>query len=188
MPSEVQVRTLVERWLEEVVIGLGLCPFAASAWRARSVYIAVSPARNRADLLAALHRELMRLDAEPPETAETTLLVAPNQLRDFAAFNDFLDLAEGLVEQFGWRGDYQIASFHPDYQFVGTSAEDPANLTNRSPYPILHLLREDSVERARCAGADTEGIPIRNIARMRALTDAQRFALFPFLFPRPGGE
>jgi hypothetical protein len=186
MACEADMQAQVRRWLEEVVIGLGLCPFAVAPWRTGSVRIVISDARTRRCLLSDLHGELMRLDAESPQTLETTLVAAPHLLRDFGAFNEFLDLAEGLIEQFGWRGHYQIASFHPDYRFVGAAADDPGNLTNRSPCPIFHLLREESIERALSEHPNTEEIPARNIACMQALTESERLRLFPFLPARVG--
>jgi hypothetical protein len=113
---------------------------------------------------------------------ETTLLAIPDMLEDFADYNDFLDAVDLWVEQFGWEGELQVASFHPQYQFADTEADDPGNLTNRSPWPLLHIIREESLEKAIEHYPDVDRIPERNIARMKALTAAERAKLFPHLF------
>jgi hypothetical protein len=151
------------------VIGLGLCPFAKDPWQAGRVDVCVSKARDEAGLLADLDHEMTRLLAARPDALETTLLVHPWVLEDFAAYNDFLDLAEGLLRQRGHEGVLQIASFHPDYLFAGAPEDDPANATNRSPWPMLHLLREASVEAAVAAHPDAEAIPTRNVELLREM-------------------
>lgn len=173
----------VHRWLREVVLGLNLCPFARRPLEAGQVRVCVSAARDEEALLVDLAAELGRLDHTAVDTLETTLLVVPGFLQAFADFNQFLDLAEGLMEGQGYTGVYQLATFHPHYQFAGTEAGDDENLTNCSPYPVLHLLREDSVERALAAYPDSAGIPDANIRTVTALGPAQKRALFPYLFP-----
>lgn len=180
-----QIESDVRQWLERVVIGLGLCPFAAQPTAEGRVRIAVSDARSDESLLHALFAELTRLDTSSTEI-ETTLLVAPRHLASFDDYNQFLDPAEGLIEEFGWTGRYQIASFHPHYRFAGTVPDDAENLTNRAPYPILHLIREASLEQVLASFSDPEGIPARNILRVRQLSDAERRALFPYLFTVDG--
>jgi hypothetical protein len=175
----------VRRWLEDVVIGLGLCPFAAPPWQRNAVGLVVSEATDEVALLSQLHDELLRLDGCDAAELETTLLIMPKYLAAFDDFNQFLDPAEALLEQFGWVGRYQLASFHPDYRFADVPDNDLGNLTNRSPYPILHLIREDSIERALENYPDPHGIPARNIARIRALDAAELSRLFPYLFGRP---
>ncbi|MBN7798579.1 DUF1415 family protein [Parahaliea mediterranea] len=173
----------VDRWLNAVVLGLNLCPFARKPVDGGQVRVSVSTARGAEALLSDLLSELQHLDSQPPATTETTLLVIPDYLPDFLDFNQFLDLAEALLEQYGYAGVYQLATFHPHYQFAGTDAGDAENLTNRAPYPILHLLREASIEGALAGHPDPEGIPAANIRRVEALTPQQIRALFPYLDP-----
>ncbi|MDX5410909.1 MAG: DUF1415 domain-containing protein [Thauera sp.] len=177
-----QIIADVEQWLDEVVIGLDLCPFAARPRREKRVRIAVSHATDEESLLNDLQAELERLSDTPAAELETTLLAIPDMLEDFADYNDFLDAVDLWVEQFGWEGELQVASFHPQYQFADTEADDAGNLTNRSPWPLLHIIREDSLEQAIAHYPDVDGIPERNIARMKALGPDERRRLFPYLF------
>lgn len=165
------------QWLQRVVIGLKLCPFALQPFSAGLVSIVVSEAENEETLLLALTQELTRLDATPAQQLETTLLVAPRLLHDFLDYNDFLQRADDLLEARGFEGIYQIASFHPRYQFAGTRQDDAENYTNRAPYPTLHLLREDSLERVLANYPDPEQIPERNIDTMNRLGTAALAAL-----------
>ena len=168
----------VRDWLEQAVLGLGLCPFAAGPWRAGQVRLALTPAAGEQALLEDLYDELRLLDGNSADRPETTLLITPQVLREFADYNRFLGLAEALLDRFGFADRYQLASFHPDYRFAGSSSADPANLSNRAPYPILHLLRESSVSRALAGFADPQRIYATNIARLRALSEAERRRLF----------
>ena len=163
------VEARVRRWLERAVIGLNLCPFAKAVYVKRQVRIVVSDATTPRDLLEQLGEELALLRDTPADGIDTTLLVHPLVLADFLAYNAFLDDADALVEALELEGELQVASFHPDYQFAGTAPDDVDNLTNRAPYPILHLLREASVERAVAAYPDPDAIIERNIATVRAL-------------------
>ena len=172
----------VNQWLDEVVIGLNLCPFAAKPQREKRVRIAISHATDEEALLNDLQAELERLSDTPATELETTLLAIPDMLEDFADYNDFLDAVDLWVEQFGWEGELQVASFHPQYQFADTEAGDPGNLTNRSPWPLLHIIREESLEKAIEHYPDVDAIPERNIARMKALGPEERKRLFPYLF------
>jgi hypothetical protein len=156
-------------WIEKAVIGLNLCPFAGAVYVNDRIRYCVSRARSEDALLADLSRELRALQAADPQTCETVLLIHPHALTDFADYNDFLGLAEAAVEALGLTGELQIASFHPRYQFVGSGPDDIENYTNRSPYPMLHLLRESSVERAAAATPDVAAIPARNIETLRRL-------------------
>ena len=171
----------VQQWLEEVVIGLNLCPFAAKPNRNKQIKIHVCEAANEEQLLEAIYQELRVLDETPVTELETTLVVAPNQLADFADYNQFLDLIDALIIQTGNEGTYQVASFHPDYCFFGTEPDDAENLTNRSPFPIFHLIREESMEKVLQHYPNPEEIPDRNIERVRNLTSQQIKKLFPFL-------
>jgi hypothetical protein len=154
-------------WLERLVIGLDLCPFAGREWSAGRVRLVTSAADDELTLLDELQHELLLLDQQPE--IETTLLIHPEVLQNFADYNDFLDIAEALLAELSLDSEVQIASFHPKYQFAGTSPEDVENYTNRAPYPMLHLLREDSVAAAVAAHPDPDAIPQNNIQKMNAL-------------------
>lgn len=185
-PSTVEqehIISQVQSWLAEVVIGLNLCPFAARPTKAGQVRFVVSEARDEESLLQDLQSELERLETTAPSTLETTLLIIPHMLRDFMDYNLYLNWVDQLIARRGWEGEFQVASFHPDYQFEGTDAEDAENLTNRSPYPILHLLREQSLENMLARYPDSDQIPENNIQRMTRLSEIEKQKLFPFLFP-----
>lgn len=157
------------RWLEKAVIGLNLCPFAKAPYVKKQVRIAVSRAKHSDGFLEDLDRELQTLADTPAEELETTLLVHPVLFADFLEFNDMLDFAEQAVADNGLEGIIQIAPFHPDFRFEGTEADDISNYTNRSPYPTLHLIREDSIARAAEAFPDAEAIFGRNIALLEKM-------------------
>ena len=156
-------------WLEKAVIGLDLCPFAKAVYVGDRIRYSVSAASHEDALLADLARELSLLQSTPERVCETTLLIHPRVLTDFSDYNAFLDAADGKRDALGLRGEIQIASFHPRYQFEGTAPDDLGNFTNRSPYPMLHLLREASVERAVAAIPDPAAIFERNIETLRRL-------------------
>jgi hypothetical protein len=156
-------------WVERAVIGLQLCPFARAPQLKGQVRYVVSGASDGESLLACLVEELQLLAGEPAERLETTLLIHPRVLTDFADYNDFLAVAEAAVAELGLEGVLQIASFHPRYRFAGTAPGDPGNATNRAPYPTLHLLREASIERALASFAHPEAIFAANIATMERL-------------------
>lgn len=158
---------VVRRWVEDVVVGLNLCPFAGRELVKDRVRFVVTEATTEVQLLEALEAELIVLSDDA--TVETTLLVHPEVLQDFFDYNQFLDTADRLLEQMELEGVYQVASFHPDYQFADTAADDAENYTNRSPYPLLHILREASLEKSIDAYPDVEQIPARNIERMNSL-------------------
>jgi len=172
MPDSSQPDAVLEatrRWLEKSVIGLNLCPFAAVPWRQGRVRLRVSEATSLQRLAEDLADELLALNQADPAECETTLLVHPRVLGDFLDYNDFLDIADGLLEQLELDGILQVASFHPDYQFADSPPDDPANCTNRSPWPMLHLLREASIEAATANHPDPDAIYERNIETLRAL-------------------
>jgi uncharacterized protein len=158
-----------QAWLEQAVIGLNLCPFAKAVHAKRQIRWVLSPAQDTESLMAELVAELQLLAEADPEAIETTLLVHPQVLGDFLDYNDFLDLADAALEQLGLDGTLQIASFHPQYQFAGTQADDVENCSNRSPHPTLHLLREASIERAVQAYPEAEAIYERNIETLNGL-------------------
>ncbi|WP_298576491.1 DUF1415 domain-containing protein [uncultured Luteimonas sp.] len=164
-----QVEREVRRWLERAVIGLNLCPFAKAVYAKDQVRIVVSDASTERALLEQLGEELALLRDTPADSIDTTLLVHPQVLGDFLAYNEFLGDADALVEALELDGVLQVASFHPDYQFADSAPDDVENLTNRAPYPILHLLREASVDRAVEAYPEPDAIIERNIATVRAL-------------------
>ena len=154
-------------WLESVVIELNLCPFAQREFVNNRVRFAISDANSELQLLQALESELQLLFGDT--TIETTLVVHPQVLGEFGAYNQFLDLADGLLAQMNLEGVFQIASFHPDYQFAGTEPDDAENYTNRAPYPTLHILREASLAKAIASTPDIDQVPERNIQTMNAL-------------------
>ena len=156
-------------WLEQAVIGLNLCPFAKAVHTKGQIRWVESSATDVQGLMSDLVHELQLLAAADPEAVDTTLLVHPQVLGDFLDYNDFLDLADAALEELGLDGVLQIASFHPQYQFEGTEPDDAENLSNRSPHPTLHLLREDSVDRAVAAFPEAESIYEKNIETLRAL-------------------
>ncbi|TXI67242.1 MAG: DUF1415 domain-containing protein [Limnohabitans sp.] len=157
------------RWLERAVIGLNLCPFAKGPHIKGQIHYAVSEAKGLEGLRDELIEELQALQALPAEERETTLLIVPHMLRDFLDFNDFLDEADGVLQELDMEGEFQVASFHPDLQFADTEPDDITNYTNRSPYPTLHLIREASIDRAVEAFPEAEMIYEVNMATMEKL-------------------
>lgn len=172
----------VEQWLNEVVIGLNLCPFAAKPQRNKQISIVVSQARDEETLLQDLLTQMIHLDETDPEQLDTTLVVVPFMLADFWDYNLFIDWVEALIRQHDREGVYQVATFHPNYCFAGSDPDDAENLTNRSPYPIFHLIREESIERVLKHYPNPEAIPDNNMLRVQQLTHAERQRLFPYLF------
>ena len=168
-PSDDEVLARTRAWLEKAVIGLNLCPFAKAVYTRDRVRLVVSQARHVDDLLEELDRELDLLVATPAEQVDTTLLVHPTLFPDFLDFNDFLEIAEGVLDEHGLEGVVQLASFHPQFQFDGTALEDMGNYTNRAPYAVLHLLREDSVEKAVDSLADPDAVYQENIRTLDKL-------------------
>jgi len=156
-------------WLEQAVIGLNLCPFARAVHVKRQIRWVESAARDEQELREDLVRELQYLAAADASTVDTTLLIHPYVLNDFLDYNDFLDVADAAVEALGLTGVLQVASFHPGYRFEGTAPDDVANFSNRSPHPMLHLLREDSISRAVAAFPEAATIYERNVQTLRRL-------------------
>ncbi|NOQ81733.1 MAG: DUF1415 family protein [Methylophaga sp.] len=172
----------VKRWLDDVVIGLNLCPFAAKPRRNKQVRFTLSNATTSEILLTDLHTELTFLERTPSSKVETTLVIVPNMLTDFDDYNQFLDVVDELLAEFQWEGIFQVASFHPDYCFADTETNSVENLTNRSPYPILHLIREQSMEKALENMTEPDEIFKRNIQTMNNLSTDELKALFPYLY------
>lgn len=157
----------VQKWVETLVVGLNLCPFAKRELQAERVRFTVSEAETEEQLLVDLQAELALLNTD--SSVETTLLIHPEVLQDFYDYNQFLNYAEGLLVEMSLEGVYQIASFHPDYQFGGTEPDDAENYTNRSPYPVLHLIREASLEQAVAHHPNPGQIPEQNIKLLNSL-------------------
>ncbi len=156
-------------WLEKAVIGLNLCPFAKAVYVKNQVRLVVSQARHADDLLEELDRELDLLVSTPADEIDTTLLIHPTLFDDFLDFNDFLEVAEGVLDEHGLDGVVQLASFHPKFQFDGTEPDDISNYTNRAPFAVLHLLRDASIDRAVEAFPDAEVIFEENIRTLEKL-------------------
>lgn len=159
----------VRNWLLRAVIGLNLCPFAKSVHVKDQIRFAVCRAQDEAGVAQALEGELQWLAHTDASQTDTTLLILPCALADFHAYNDFLGTADKLIKRLRLRGVLQVASFHPDYQFAGTAPDDIENYTNRSPFPILHVLREESIERTLAAYPDPDDIYERNQNTLRRL-------------------
>lgn len=169
IPDEAQVIADTRLWLEKAVIGLNLCPFARAEYVRNRIAFRVSGAETPNDLLVDLESALRELVQAEPSKIETTLLIHPRVLKDFLHYNEFLGEAEALLARMGLEGVIQIASFHPRYRFGGEDPADMSHFTNRSPHPMLHLLREASVERAVRSGEDAETIVTRNLETVRSL-------------------
>jgi uncharacterized protein len=178
-PTESEVIESTRHWLEQVVIGLNLCPFARQPWAQGRVHIEATTADSAEALAEALIQALLSLDQLSAETRETTLLVHPQVLNDFDEYNQFLDTADALLDALGLVGVFQIASFHPDYRFADAAADDPANCTNRSPWPTIHLIREASIEAAMASDQSAERVYQRNIATLQQLGMAGWQKLMP---------
>ena len=164
-----QIIAATRNWLDKAVIGLNLCPFAKAVQVKGQVRYVVSSATTPEALVEQLMDELQHLSDTDPEVTDTTLLIHPFVLGDFLDYNEFLDVADAVVEDMQLDGEIQVASFHPLYQFADTDINDIGNFTNRAPYPILHLLREESIERAVEAFPEASEIFDKNIETMNKL-------------------
>ena len=175
--TDEQIKHDMRRWLERAVIGLNLCPFAKGVHVKGQIHYHVSRATEAQAIRAELVTQLQDLAASDPAQRDTTLLMVPDGLADFLDFNDFLAEAEQVLDELNLDGVLQIASFHPDFQFAGTRADDITNATNRAPYPTLHLLREDSIDRAVQAFPEAESIFEQNMQTLENLGHAGWAAL-----------
>jgi hypothetical protein len=164
-----EIIAATRRWIERAVIGLNLCPFAKAVFVKEQVRYVVSNATTPEVLLETLMNELQLLSDSDAEKIDTTLLIHPFVLGDFLDYNEFLDVADAAVEDMSLEGELQVASFHPEYQFADTDVNDIENYTNRAPYPILQLLREDSIARAVEAFPQADEIFEKNIETMEKL-------------------
>ncbi|VFR16655.1 FIG00715709: hypothetical protein [plant metagenome] len=171
IPSDTPEAVLAatQRWVERAVIGLNLCPFAKSVQVKGQIHYEVSAAINRKQVAQDLQRLLETVANADPQEMDTALLIVPDALADFLDYNDFLDVAEDLLEAMELEGVLQVASFHPQYQFADAGPDDIENYTNRSPYPIFHILREDSLDRAVESNPDAAEIYLRNQETLRRL-------------------
>jgi uncharacterized protein len=167
--ADEDVLAATRRWLENAVIGLNLCPFAKSVYIKNQVRLVVSHAKHLDGFLEDLDRELELLNTTPAEEVDTTLLIHPSLFPDFLVFNDFLDIADEVLIEHNLDGVVQIAPFHPEFVFEGEPEGDMSHYTNRSPYPTLHLIREDSLERAIASYGNTDDIYQRNMEQLRHL-------------------
>lgn len=172
-------------WFERVVLGLNLCPYAHQPFKANSIRFSVFYEGEAQSLLEKLECEVELLVSSSPGTLETTLIVLPEGFDDFYFYLSIVDMVDGWLASSGWEGRFQVASFHPEYQFQGAALSDRGNLTNRSPHPMLHLLREASLTAIVDSGADTASVPERNIARVNDLLDTEVEDLFPHVCPKP---
>ncbi|ETD66854.1 hypothetical protein V757_12135 [Pelistega indica] len=163
-----QIEQLTRQWLENIVIGLNLCPFAKSVYIKNQVRIVIYD-DDLEGLPQFVQEELLYLYNTPDTITDTTLIVLPQLLQDYLAFNDYLGVMDSVLESMNLIGIFQIADFHPDYQFAGTQKDDLGNYTNRSPYPILHLLRENSIDRAVAQFPNPETIFEKNIQRLQLI-------------------
>jgi len=164
-----QATALTRLWVERVVIGLNLCPFAKPVHVHTQIQYTVSQASDEDTLVRDLLRAMQSLMDTPAALVDTCLLIHPWVLQDFIDYNDFLDVADTLLDEIGLTGVLQIASFHPDYRFAGTAMDEITNCTNRSPFPTLHLLREDSLDKAIAAVPDASAIVDRNLETLNSL-------------------
>lgn len=162
-----EIIAAVQRWVRSFVVDMNLCPFAKRELTRNRIRFALTAAKTEQALLIALQAELELLDSD--NTIETTLLIHVNVLQDFDDYNQFLNYTDKLLRRTGLEGVYQIASFHPHYRFDGTESDDAENYTNRSPYPMLHIIREESLARAIAESANVDQIPARNIALMNKM-------------------
>lgn len=176
-----QIKAATQTWLKSVIIEYSICPFAKRELERGSIYFSVNHDTDIEQCLLHLIDECDRLNTEPD--IETTLLIYADAFTEFDDYLDFLEIAESLLIEQGYEGTYQLASFHPNYCFQGSDPDDAANYTNRSPYPMLHLLRETSIEQAVASHPDPENIPQHNIELTRRLGLAKMQALLAACYP-----
>ena len=179
--TEVSPEKLTRRWFESVVLGLNLCPFAHKPARDNTIRFTVCDTNDEGALLEKILEEIKLLADTAINKCETTVIIAPNLLDDFYDYQFFLSEAERKLKHEGWKGTFQLASFHPNYCFAGTTLEEPSNLTNRSPYPLIHILREASLTAVLENVDKPDDIPQRNMERMENLNEEEKARLFFYL-------
>lgn len=168
-------------WFEQVVLGLNLCPFAHKPARENSIRFTHNTNQSLLALGDDLLNEMDYLQQHPE--IETSIIILSQCLQDFDAYNSFLEQIERLLKVNDYEGVFQVASFHPDYQFADTEPEDAGNLSNRAPYPLLHIIREDRLEQLIKQHPDTDKIPAINIKTLERLSEFEKKQLFPYLYP-----
>lgn len=172
----------VVNWLKTIVIGLNFCPFARKPFESNLVRIVCEEVVEEDAILELVLSELLKLEETDASEIETTVIALPKAYKDFNNFNSLLFVLNNVLELEGFEGIFQIASFHPAYQFAGTEIDDVGNFTNRSPYPILHILREDSLSRALDSHPDPDGIPDKNIRFLKSLSPEKLKDYFCYLY------
>ena len=173
--NEAIVKSVIH-WFEQAVLGLNLCPFARRPYESNSIEFCLSTASDDEACLTDVYNNLDKLDSHPE--IETLVIILSSHLVNFDDYNQFLDLVDGLLEQEGWTGIYQVASFHPDYCFSDCDIDARENWTNRSPYPLLHLIRESSLSAVIESHPDIDSIPLKNIQTMNDLSALQMSSIF----------
>ena len=174
----------VANWLKEIVVGLNLCPFSKLPYEQNRIRIKADLCEQEEQAFESIIHEINLLDETDVKELETTLLVLPELFADFEDYNDFLYAANEFIRIRGWEGVYQIASFHPEYQFAGTDKTDAENFTNRSPYPVFHFIREASLSAAIDAYPDVDEIPERNINLMNSMSESDLKQYFTWCFKK----
>ena len=179
--TEMCPEQLTRLWFEKVVLGLNLCPFAHKPARDNTIRFTVCDTDNESVLLENILEEVQLLAGTTADKCETTVIIAPNLLDDFYDYQFLLSEAERKLKHEGWKGTFQLASFHPHYCFASTAVEEPSNLTNRSPYPLIHILREASLTAVLENVEKPDDIPQRNMKKMEALSEEEKTELFFYL-------
>jgi hypothetical protein len=170
---------LTRQWVEAIVVGLNLCPFAAPVVNNATIHYALCEGHSAEAVIQAFLAELDRIQSSPEDELATTLLITPYALEDFEQYLDTLDILQGLLERSGLGGILQLASFHPLYRFAGVPEQDITNWTNRSPFPCFHIIREGMMSRVLMGYDNPEQIPERNMALMRELGREGMIAKYP---------
>jgi len=181
VPSETQIIEQTRTWVEKVVVGLNLCPFAAPVVRKSTIRYALCEAQDDEEIVTEFLMELDRLQQTDEVELSTTLLIIP-ALEDFYHYLDLLNIMQRQLKRAGLEGVFQLASFHPDYLFAGVPEDDRSHWTNRAPYPTVHLIREGEMSRALAHYKNPEQIPERNMQLLREMSDEQAKELYPHLF------
>ena len=181
LTSQLSPEQLTRFWFESVVLGLNLCPFAHKPARENTIRFIVCETNNEDVLLEKTIAEIQLLADTAIDKCETTVIIVPNLLKDFYDYQFFLSEAERKLKQEGWKGTFQLASFHPNYCFAGATLDEPSNLTNRSPFPLIHILREASLTAVLENVDSPEDIPQRNMERMEELGEEEKADLFFYL-------
>lgn len=177
--SPENAEALTQAWVDAMVVGMNLCPFAAPVVKQATIHYAIEMGDKDDAVIQAFLAELDRIQASEEDELATTLLVTPNALPDFEQYLDMLDILQGLLDRSGLGGVFQLASFHPNYQFAGVEPDDITNWTNRSPFPSFHLIREGMMSRVLMSYGDPDEIPERNMAMMRELGREGLIERFP---------